>query len=233
MSDFSLPNTLIGEQYNSLVIQSGYPNASRDGAEWTLSVQWLIKSSLAKVNAPAHLAAVSTINAIPEPYKTDYAELICSSAGITPYSMPGLSLVEAVFKPEEAPEFNNTDEDSWETNTVYKEICLSLDDIKESDLTSSPSEGTLEERKQAHLKALKEAGRGTKATAEVQLVYSTKFNGSLTESNIIGSVGQNESPPGVPGASDDNWIHTAKSIRKSKSEKVETNTFQFFNRSGT
>ena len=233
MSNFPIPNTLIGEQYNSLVLQSGFPQAAREGAEWTLSVQWLIKSSLAKANTPEHLAAVSTINAIPEPFKTDYAQLICLSAGITPYSLPGLSLVEAVFKPKEAPEFNNTDEDSWETNTVYKEVSLSLDDIQESDLNSSPSEGSLEERKQAHLKVLKEAGRGTKATAEVQLVYSTKFNRSLTEDNIIGSVGQNERPPGVPGASDENWIHTAKSIRKSKSEKIETDTYQFFNRTGT
>ena len=226
----SLPQKLIGSQFNSLVLQPNFPQASRDGAEWTLSVQWLIKTSLARAEAPAHLAAVSTVSAIPEPYKSDYAGLICSFVSITPHTLTGVSIIEATFKPEEAPEFNGTNSESWETNTVYKEICLTIDDIQESDLTSSPSEGTVEERKQAHLKALKEQGRGTKATAEVQLVYTRKFNGSLTEGNIIGNVGENQSPPGVPGASSDNWIQTGRSIRKSKSEKTETDTYQFYNR---
>ena len=229
----SLPQKLIGSQFNTLTLQPNFPQASRDGAEWTLSVQWLIKTSLARAQAPAYLAEVSTITAIPEPYKTDYANLICSFVSISPHIISGVSLVEASFKPEEAPEFNSTNNESWETNTVYKEISLTIDDIDENDLNSSPSEGSLEERKQAHLKLLKEQGRGSRATAEVQLVYTRKFLGSLTENNIIGNVGENQSPPGVPGASADKWIQTGRSIRKSKSEKTETDTYQFFNRASS
>jgi hypothetical protein len=225
----STPVKLVGTIDQKLIPQVGYPKMSRDGGLWTLVMVWEgLLENLYRLTPPYRIAISDESVQLEESIKRNFGHLKCANATIDPHDATGYGILTVTFEPPEAPSFEDSVNEEWTTNSVYKEISLTIDDIDESDLTSSPSEGTVQERKAAHLKGLKEQGKATRATSEVQLQFRSKFKGTLSAQSIIGDIGQTGNPPGISG-SDGEWIQVAKSIQKSKAEKTEVKTYQFFN----
>lgn len=224
------PPKIVGVISEKLIPQPEFPKMRRSGGLWELTMVWIgLDEDMYKL-APAYRVEISDESVqLDEQIKRDYGRLKCADVQIDPYVTSGYSLMTVTFLEPEAPEFEDTVNEEWTTNSTYKEIALTVDDIDENGYQGGSGEPTLEEWKENELKILKEQGRATRATADVQLQYRKKFKGSFNTDNIIGTIGQDITPPGLSGAQNGTWKHIGKSIQKSKAEKTESNTYQFYN----
>ena len=216
----SLPQSFIGTVSGNIQAQPEYPQASRSESAWELTMKWIVKDTEILNLAPPFKQALVNLSAPIAPHwKTMFSNLICSDVQVSGSTIDGYCFMTAVYVVPENIENNDIEE--WTTNSQYKEISLIIDDL---DLSPSLSQ----EEKEAELKKLKEKGVGSKPEGEVQVQYKRNFSGNLSLSNILTTVGQDVNPPGV-GSGDGKWRHIGRSITKSKDEKIETDTYQYYN----
>ena len=225
----STENKIVGVITEKLIPQPEYPQKRRSGGLWELTMLWQgLLEDLYKL-APAYRIEINDESVhLDEQTKRDFGRLKCADVDIVPNGTSGYGFMTATFLQPEAPEFEDTVDEEWTTNSVYKEIALTVDDIDESDY-SPGGNYTLEEWKENELKILKAQGQATRATADVQLQYRKKFKGAFNTDSIIGTIGQDGTPPGLTGNQNGTWKHISKSIQKSKADKTESNTYQFYN----
>lgn len=183
---------------SSLILQKGYPIATREGKQWVLEARY-------------RCAQGDVLGLVPEAYAAcpfeGFTDLILGTAGISASDMPGIVDVLLKYRPVNPSggygSRHQTSEAQRAAQASWQEVPIDDDRLVSSGLYNQPD-----------IDAMKAKGYSTIGIGSVEYTY-TEWDDAFewSEAALTGGIGETGAPTGISSATAANWLLVGRTVR--------------------